>query len=139
MKANYDQMPSPIEPVGNGSFLINYNIEEVTKEDRTSFDCDQVLIWNEPTREKIISAIVREKYSQDHVEAITANYLAGHDTQELAAFQVYREVAKKVASGIYLKTDIAIDLITPAIDRISELEVTTTAVIEVLTDKGITP
>jgi hypothetical protein len=139
MKANYDHMPQPIEGVGNGSFLINYNVEQVLKDEKTSYDCDQVLVWNEPTRDQIISAIIRDKYNQDQVEALTANYLAGKDVAEFAAFQTHRAIAKSVASGKFLKSDLQPESYPAADDRIGELEATTTAVIEVLNDKGLVP
>jgi hypothetical protein len=100
MKANYDHIPLPIEPVGDGSFLINYNIEEITNEGKKSYNCDQAVIWNEPTKDRIISAIIRESYTQDQAEAIIANYLDGRSVDEYANFQTFRKTAKSVANSL---------------------------------------
>ena len=62
--ANYDSKPSILEAVGNGSFLYRFNIEENTSEihaegvdepvsTRTSWDCNEVVVWSPLTSNKI--------------------------------------------------------------------------------------
>ena len=103
MKANYDHYPQQVEPLGNGSYLVNYNIEEKEEDGRKSYDCEQVTINGTPTRSAIISAIIRERYTQDNVEAITSNFLAGEKIDEYNEFQSYRELAKAIVDTIFKK------------------------------------
>jgi hypothetical protein len=55
----------------------------------------------EPEYRKIISGIVRSKYSQDDVEAIICNHTEGRgDADEYNAFVAWREEARKVATNV---------------------------------------
>lgn len=54
-----------------------------------------------PEYRKIISGIVRSKYSQDDVEAILCNHAEGRgDEDEYNAFVAWREDARKVATKV---------------------------------------
>jgi len=67
--ANYNEKPSILEAVGNGSFLYRFNIVEKTSEiyadgvdepasTRTSFDCDEVTVWPPITSNRITEAVI---------------------------------------------------------------------------------
>jgi hypothetical protein len=63
-KVEYSQQPAKLEPVGNGSHLYRWAIEQVQRpaqegtEATTIWQCFQVLIWNAPTREKVTEAVI---------------------------------------------------------------------------------
>lgn len=67
MKAYYDMKPDSIEPVGNGSYFYRYNIVSLTEDEHTQWMCDEVVIWSPLTREKIVDAVIKEKWN-DNVE-----------------------------------------------------------------------
>lgn len=91
-------------------------------------------------RSTIIDRIIRSRYPQDRVEAITQNHLSGEDQGEWAQLQTWRRLAKLVADGTYLKEDLeaALGPVIP-VSRIDEVEQTQLAVIEVLNEKGLVP
>ena len=72
MLAFYDNKPSNWEAVGNGSFMYRWNIEEVApelteenaeQEKVSSWKCEEVTVWPPTTADKVIEAVIREKYS----------------------------------------------------------------------------
>ena len=72
MTAFYDNKPSVLEAVGNGSFLYRYNIEEVVpeltdenagEEKVSQWKCEEVTVWAPVSTDKVIEAVIREKYS----------------------------------------------------------------------------
>ena len=72
MLAFYDNKPSNWEAVGNGSFMYRWNIEEVVpelteenaeQEKVSSWKCEEVTVWPPTTADKVIEAVIREKYS----------------------------------------------------------------------------
>lgn len=96
------------------------NNKLITKEvekSRTYFTCELVAKFRpQPTetqivakkklqRKKLISQLVRKKYSQDDVEAILANYADDPDDleykTEFEAFQAYRKECKTIANETY--------------------------------------
>lgn len=141
MKGNSNSQPNPIQRIGD-QYQIRWNI---VRNDRINPDNTVVESWDyeyanckDNSYPSLVKGIVRSKYTADQTEAIFANYLDGKKVDEYIAFQHFRNIAKAVASGLSMKSDID-QLVINNTDRISELETATTAVIEVLTEKGITP
>lgn len=67
--AFYDEKPSTLEAVGNGSHLYRFNIEEKTSEvyaegeeepteSKTQWECDEVTVWEPLTANKITEAVI---------------------------------------------------------------------------------
>lgn len=89
----------------NGQYaIVRFNIVEV--EEGYEYDEASITTQNNPLTDEdyapLVSAIVREEYTQDDVEAIMNNYLAdpeGHkaDFDELQAWRVKaKEVAREI-------------------------------------------
>lgn len=86
----------------------DFSVEERTDEGETT----QQLVFENVDIEgaveygKIVSAIVRDKYSQDKVEAVLAN---GEDTPEhkteLKDFKDWRKTAKQVAADVVVELE----------------------------------
>lgn len=137
MTGNSDYQPEGIirygvTGLGQVLFLIERN--DRTNEDgstRESWDFNYAEVAGFDS-ETIINAVIREKYSQSQVEAIFANHLAGTDTGQYAAFQQWREMAKAVASGKYLKKELEGFLVAPAGDVLTDI-------VTVLNEKGLVP
>lgn len=109
--ANYDAKPSILEAVGNGSFLYRFNIEENTSEiyaegmdepvsTRTSWDCDEVVVWSPLTSNKITEAVIsticpasHEQKLVNEFNAATLGLVGGSKTSEEAKQRIsaYKE------------------------------------------------
>lgn len=80
MKSNsVYQRPSILEDLGNGTAHYNYNVVETEKVNEEgvstpSYDYDQVVIHGTPTYSKIVSAVIREKYTIDKELSLLNNY-----------------------------------------------------------------
>jgi len=81
----YDNKPSVIEAVGNGSFLYRYNIEEVEApasqtdeqtegETRTQWQCEEVTVWGPLTSNRITEAVIRGKWPNDYEQKLINEY-----------------------------------------------------------------
>lgn len=70
MKAYYDNKPSNIEAVGNGSYLYRWNITEESVEQeegaKVQYSCDEVTVWSPITADKIKKAVMTETYGEDN-------------------------------------------------------------------------
>jgi hypothetical protein len=62
-KNQYDHLPPKLEAVGNGSHLYRWEIEEITSPDGDQlWQCYEVLVWGNPTRENVIEAAIIKKW-----------------------------------------------------------------------------
>ena len=106
-KMFYEERPlsyETIRSVGIMSTVIRFDVNQTAD----GWECEEV-VYNhrEPlTKEKdygpMVSTLIRSRYSQDQVEAITQNYLAdpeGHK-EEFEALQSWRITAKNAATRI---------------------------------------
>lgn len=64
MKSIYDEKPAVIEAVGNGGYYYRWDIKEVTidtvEEQRTQWQCEQVVVYAPLTSNKIVQAVISE-------------------------------------------------------------------------------
>lgn len=88
-------------------FDFNLETKDLEGESVETLVCENVDVAG-ISYDSIVSAIVRDRYSADAVEAILAN---GNDTEkhaaELEAFQQWRVKAKEVATAVVLKLETA--------------------------------
>lgn len=105
--ADYNgEVPAGVVVVREGAITRIYfdyatETKEVDSEEVTVLVCENVDITGPVDYGKVVSAVVRDKYPQDQVEAILAN---GSDTPEheaeLETFQEWRVKAKTVAHAV---------------------------------------
>lgn len=79
MTATYDNKPSKLEAVGNGSYLYRYNIKETetpTMEGETliQWQCDEVTVWSPVTANKITQAVIAERWANDYEQKLVNEY-----------------------------------------------------------------
>lgn len=83
--AIYDEKPSKLGAVGNGSYLYRFNIEEVVPEliegeeqqERTSqWKCDEVTVWSPLTSNKITEAVIATICPASHEQKLVNEYNA---------------------------------------------------------------
>ncbi len=109
MKSTSDIRPATIQPLGNGAYHYNYNIVErqetdpETGEVKTVYDYDTVKVWNEPTYEKLVKAVIREMLDETQEFNIINDYNAAvlgvitDSTKKAEAKAAYKEYLTKVA------------------------------------------
>lgn len=109
MKSLSDIKPCTMLNAGGGRWLYNYNIVEVVNDEKTSYECEQIEVTGEPTYEKLVSAIVREKYTESAELCIVNKYNAHilKITINTDAVEQYRQFLLFVASvKEMVKTDL---------------------------------
>lgn len=101
MKAQSHSIPQRLQNIGNGAYYINFNVKQDWIDNMEGdpvsvyvYDCVRV---DRLTRDNVISAIIRDHFSADNVEAITNNYLNGGNAIDFIKLQLYREYAKLIA------------------------------------------
>ena len=82
MKSNSNVRPDIIVDLGNGSFHYNYNIREVevpaTEERpaRTEYEYETVQIWGNPTYDKCVKAVLRDRRDETEEFSLINKYNA---------------------------------------------------------------
>lgn len=76
MKSLSDIKPCTLLNAGSGRWLYNYNITGIITDEKTSYECEQIEITGEPTYDKIVAAIIREKYTESAELSIVNKYNA---------------------------------------------------------------
>ncbi len=83
--AFYDEKPSKLEAVGNGSYLYRFNIEEVVpeviegeeqQEHTSQWKCDEVTVWSPLTANKITEAVIGTICPVTHEQKLVNEYNA---------------------------------------------------------------
>lgn len=86
MKAYYDEKPSVISEVGNGSVLYRYGIEEIEapimdfgeeqEKTRTQYVCQEVVVWKPITSNKITEAVITDRWDNNYEQKLVNEYNA---------------------------------------------------------------
>lgn len=100
MKSNSNNQPEIIFNLGNGNHHINYGIQMTETEGVNVYDYTTVEVSGTPDYSKIISAIIREKYTLDAELAIINAFGEGEKVAEYIAFQNWRSMAKWIAENV---------------------------------------
>ena len=95
MKNQSSVRPSLTERL-QGAMLVNFNIIEV----EGGFEFDTVKVSEEPTRDELINALIRDKYTLSQEFALINNFNMNKDVEEYEAFQVFRINCKGIADQV---------------------------------------
>lgn len=80
MIAFYDNEPSKLEAVGNGSYLYRMNIESIRifneSEYITQWKCEEVTVWPPITANKITEAMITEKWDSNYEQKLVNDYVS---------------------------------------------------------------
>lgn len=85
MAAFYDNKPSALEAVGNGSYLYRWNIQEIVpelteenagEEHVSKWQCEEVTVWAPFSSDKIINAVIRTSYTAEAEMALVNKFNA---------------------------------------------------------------
>lgn len=82
--AYYDNKPSKLEAVGNGSHIYRWNIEEITvspangegEKTRKQWVCDEVTVWEPFNRKKITEAVIVSRWDGNVEKKLINDYNA---------------------------------------------------------------
>ncbi len=70
MKTNSDNYPQKIQSLGNDKYHINFNIKEVERDERTSYDYETVVVSSNE-RVELIKALIAHKYTiEDEIKLL---------------------------------------------------------------------
>jgi hypothetical protein len=85
MKVIYDNEPSVLEAVGNGSHRYHYDIKAVETESaekssgtesKTQYECHEVIVWEPITSNKITEAVIADKWDGNQEQKLINEYNA---------------------------------------------------------------
>ena len=82
MKAFYDNQPSKLEPVGNGSYHYRYNINEIKKpsqgenveQTQSQWECEEVTVWAPLSANKITEKVLTERWDGNYEQKLVNEY-----------------------------------------------------------------
>lgn len=87
MIAFYDNQPTKLEAVGNGSYVYRFNITQVEKpvqetpsevepisEPQVQWQCDEVTVWSPITSNKITEAVITDKWDNNQEQKLINDY-----------------------------------------------------------------
>ena len=97
MKSNSNIKQKNIEPLGDGSYHVNYNIREAENENGLSFDCDQIHTYD-LSYEGVVSKMIAEKYPIDRELALHRQ--RDVKTKDFQEYFDYCEECKRIARDI---------------------------------------
>lgn len=105
MQAFYDNKPSVLEAVGNGSYRYRYDIEEETTPEvadesgnsRSQWKCQEVVVWMPLSSNGITAAVISDKWEQNYEQKLVNEYnavqlgvITGEEAEErIAAYKSF--------------------------------------------------
>lgn len=112
--AYYDEKPSALEAVGNGSYLYRWDIKEETvaadnmggegQSERVQWSCREVTVWAPITADKLKEAVIRASYGEDKELKMVNEYnsyqmgVSGDDNSE--AYKAYLKERTELKRGV---------------------------------------
>lgn len=89
MIAFYDNQPTKLEAVGNGSYLYRFNIQKIEKTatvetneiavtEETQWKCEEVTVWLPLSSNKITEAVITEKWDNNQEQKLVNEYNAAN-------------------------------------------------------------
>ena len=73
MKAFYDQQPERLTIDNDGTYVFRWNIKEITEEERTQWQCDEVRLYGSD-KASIKRALIRDRYDENKEVSIINKY-----------------------------------------------------------------
>ena len=74
MKATYNERPQALELMPDGYTKYRFEIKEVTREEKLSYECREVIIHGAVTSQKVIEAVMAEKWSNGVEQKLINDY-----------------------------------------------------------------
>lgn len=74
MKANYNEQPKALELMPDGYHKFRYAITETTNGETTSYDCQEVIIHGAVTTDKVIAAVISDRWATGVEQKLINDY-----------------------------------------------------------------
>lgn len=128
MKVIYDNEPSILEAVGNGSHRYHYDIKAVktesaekssVTESKTQYECQEVIVWEPLTSNKITEAVIADKWDGNQEQKLINEYNAiqlGITTDKTEIANKTAAYKEFLAERVRLKTIVDADCKTLGIE-----------------------
>lgn len=113
-RAYYDERPSALEAVGNGSYFYRWDIKEEvapsmnmggeSQVERVQWSCREVIVWAPITADKLKEAVIRASYGEDKELKLVNEYnsyqmgISGEDNSE--AYKAYLKERTELKRGV---------------------------------------
>ena len=101
-KQLFIERPVTILDLGTGFSNIHLNVADVINdsadENISKFSADVIRIENPATRDRIISAIIKEQFSYDFREAALRKGIENNTDPDYVAFNIFAEEVKRMVS-----------------------------------------
>ena len=98
MKASYSEYPESLEVMPEGHTKFRFDIKEITEEDNTQFVCREVDIQGAVTSDKVIEAVIADKWGSGVEQKLINDYnefqINGESETAVAAYTAFLEERK---------------------------------------------
>ena len=74
MKSSYNERPQALELMPDGYHLFRFDIEEAINGENTQFTCHEVQIFGAVTSQKVIEAVIAEKWGNGVEQKLINDY-----------------------------------------------------------------
>ena len=93
MKASYNELPPRLQLMPDGHTKFRFEIEEITSNDSTQFECREVDIKGAVTADKVIEAAIADKWGNGVEQKLINDYnefkLTGENPEAEAAYLAF--------------------------------------------------
>ena len=107
MKSSYNERPQALELMPDGYHLFRFDIEEVINGENTQFTCREVQIFGAVTSQKVIEAVIADKWGNGVEQKLINDYNEytlgiGSESAKTAyeSFLVERKKIKEYVHGV---------------------------------------
>lgn len=98
MKLTSDAKFPPVLDLGDGRYQFTYNQEDVERDGEVVNEFDHIQLPLPVNRDRLIAALIEQRYSKDHQIAILFNKDDGiqDHAEEYTAYQAFRQQIKNI-------------------------------------------
>ena len=104
MKASYNELPLRLQLMPDGHTKFRFEIEEITSNDSTQFECREVDIKGAVTADKVIEAAITDKWGNGVEQKLINDYnefkLTGENPEAEAAYLEFLQLRKELKTHI---------------------------------------
>lgn len=104
MIAYYDNQPSKLEKIGNGSYFYRFNIQKIQQGEpaKDQWQCDEVIVWEPLTSNNITKAVITEKWDNNYEQKLINDFnsanlgIVENGQEKISAYKNYLKERKEL-------------------------------------------
>lgn len=104
MKASYNELPLRLQLMPDGHTKFRFEIEEITNNESTQFECREVDIKGAVTADKVIEAVIAEKWGHGVEQKLINDYnefkLTGENPEAESNYLEFLQLRKELKTYI---------------------------------------